>query len=489
MIERFAPARILVTLAVGGCRPQSPGTTAPTPESLTLAVHTTAKLDLLFMIDNSPSMDAMQAELRAHFGDLLTRLSGAAAGHALDLHVGVVTSDYGAGSVSAISAGCEASPGGQRGHLQTIGEEADPSCQAPTGAPYIAYRVAADGSITSNLPSGQALVDTFVCMASVGSHGCGFEHQLESVYAALRDPDDANTGFLRDDAQLAVVFVTNEDDGSAPPASNIYDPSPSAVASDGAYDTFRQTRFGIACGDPLMLPVAPTGTPLTDCEPAPALSPSDIGREYDVERYIALFTAPAAQGGVKADPRDVILVGVMPPTAPFQVIDVAVGSGNGLGAYPNPAAYQPCPPGTPAGDSSCLVRLQHSCQNHVAPGFFGDPPLRLERVIDSAAVHAVSNICGDDLDATPSFAGLMQNMGGVMTTGLDGACLGGLLPDAAHPSCNVTVDGKAAVACAAGDGGPCWSVVNDDRCSPAERLSLRNVADGASVTASCVVVQ
>jgi hypothetical protein len=34
-----------------------------------------------------------------------------------------------------------------------------------------------------------------------------------------------NDGFLRDDAQLTLVFLTNEDDGSAPPDSDIYNPA------------------------------------------------------------------------------------------------------------------------------------------------------------------------------------------------------------------------------------------------------------------------
>ncbi|MCU1278936.1 MAG: hypothetical protein JWM53_2482, partial [bacterium] len=61
---------------------------------------------------------------------------------------------------------------------------------------------------------GQTLEQTFTCMAAVGSRGCGFEHPLESVYAALTNRVE-NAGSLRDDALWAVVFVINEDDGAA----------------------------------------------------------------------------------------------------------------------------------------------------------------------------------------------------------------------------------------------------------------------------------
>ena len=496
-MSRLPALAVAVTLAflAAGCTPHAASPPKVTLSTVTVPVHTSAKLDLLFMMDNSPSMGAMQEELRRHFGDLLQQLAGTVAGHALDLHVGVVTSDYGAGHVPNLAGGCDASPGGQRGRLQAVGAAADPSCVAPTGAPFIRYRQSSDGTIDSNLPSGTDLLTAFTCMASVGSTGCGFEHQLESVYAALRD-DSFNAGFVRDDAQLVVVFVTNEDDGSAPPASDIYNPDPSLLATYGAYDTFRQTRFGVACGNPLMLPSQSMGGPLTDCVPAPALSPADIGQEYDVSRYVALFTQPRTQGGVKDDPRDVMLVGVMPPTTPFTVEQIAVGTGNGVGAYPNPAAYQPCPAGTPSTAPECMIRLQHACQNHVAPGFFGDPPIRLASVIDKVALHSVSNICGDDPDVAPSFGGMMQGIGRVMATDIDGGCLGHALADAAHPACTVTAGAATLPACAGATTSGCWLVADDPRCPAAAdasgkmsapRLALRGVSDGTTVQASCAV--
>src|SRR4051794_27304094 len=100
----------------------------PTHESSVSFSH--GKVDLLFMVDNSSSMEAMQPQLRAAFGDLFNRISGAdRAQLPLDLHVGVVTSDYGAGSTRG--GGCEASPGGQLGRLQALGAAADLACQAP----------------------------------------------------------------------------------------------------------------------------------------------------------------------------------------------------------------------------------------------------------------------------------------------------------------------------------------------------------------------
>ena len=71
-------------------------------------------------------------------------------------------------------------------------------------------------------------------MASAKS-GCGFEHQLASIDRALgadgQGPAPAtNLGFLRSEAYLGIVMLTNEDDCSAP-ASNV--PLPVYSLNDG----------------------------------------------------------------------------------------------------------------------------------------------------------------------------------------------------------------------------------------------------------------
>ena len=205
------------------------------------------KVDILFMVDNSNSMDAMQAELKNRiplflkpFQDLASNPKGATFAN---LHIGVVTSDYGAGGTGA--PGCSPSPGGQQGRLQAIGAKASANCKRPTGANYIQYQFDTGGAAkTSNLPMGQNLADTLVCMTSVGANGCGFEHPLESVYAALHNNLPENQGFLRDDALLVVVFLTNEDDASAPPDSDVFDKN--KTAQYGYEDSYsRQTRFAV----------------------------------------------------------------------------------------------------------------------------------------------------------------------------------------------------------------------------------------------------
>jgi hypothetical protein len=60
------------------------------------------------------------------------------------------------------------------------------------------------------------MVDTFACVADVGTDGPGWEMPLYASELALSPPmsNGMNAGFLRDDALLAIVYLTDEDDCS-----------------------------------------------------------------------------------------------------------------------------------------------------------------------------------------------------------------------------------------------------------------------------------
>ena len=421
------------------------------------------KVDLLFMVDNSASMTAMSDELKARFSQFIQPLSDLAArGIYPDLHIGVVTSDYGAGATGA--PGCQPSPGGQNGQLQAIGQYADPSCKAPVGAAFASYRFTADGSNPNNLPPGQDLVATFTCMASVGGFGCGFEHQLESVYAALHNELPANAGFLRNDALLVVVFLTNEDDSSAPPDTDMFDKN--AVAMFGFEDSYRQTRFGVMCCPPgaatcdatqkQLTPYGDSAGPLTGCQAAT----NPPGFEYEVSRYVDFFTLPSSQGGVKADPNDVVLIAIDAPPDPVQIILSNPGTPAGM-------PYVPCGFINEASNPPCVPVLQHSCQNPQEPQFFGDPAVRLNTVVEAARHHAIFSIC--DTDYTSALQGIANLV--VVTIG-DG-CIANALPDLANAQCTVedvteNSDGTQTTSelsrCASQPSYPCWRLEAKPAC-------------------------
>jgi hypothetical protein len=454
---------------------ESPVTTVVQETDVSVQQNAKNKVDVLFMIDNSSSMEPMQLQLRTHFGDFFKVFEDlAAAGTYADLHIGVVTSDYGAGDQT--NGGCEASPGGQKGYLQTapapIVSNPPANCAPPMGAPYIAYAFSAGGTPVTNLPGGAALIDEFTCMASVGAGGCGFEHQLESVYAALHN-NQQNAGFLRSDALLTVVFVTNEDDGSAAPNAKFYESS--ATGMYGAYTTYRQTHFAVDCGG-AEIPYGMPAGPLTGCAAAP--NPMmDVSTAYDLSRYIDYFTKPLAQGGVKADPGDVILVGIDGPETPFQTVLV-----NPLGPI---APYEACL--SPTLSQNCIEALQHSCENLAQPGFFADPPVRLNAVISKAAKFNIASICGDDLNQAPDFTSALQQLGHLITNSLGVVCLSSPITDPAGPDCVVEdrADGDNHVvdtidSCAQSKGmQPCWAYVENDKCAKVVNPINNTVTQGS----------
>src|SRR4051794_10446673 len=156
-------------------------------------------VDILFMVDNSSSMAPLQQQLAAGFDAFMTIIDGLPGG-APDLHIGVVSSDMGAGDDSI--ARCDGQ-GGDRGRLQYVARDSCTQTNLDADARFIALRTNPDGSRTTNY-GGATLTQVFGCIARLGQVGCGFEQPFSSVRHAL-DPALAppdNLGFLRREAFL-----------------------------------------------------------------------------------------------------------------------------------------------------------------------------------------------------------------------------------------------------------------------------------------------
>ena len=108
------------------------------------------------------------------------------------------------------------------------------------------------------------------CIALLGDQGCGFEHQLGSIDRALGadghgPAPSQNAGFLRPEALLVILMLTNEDDCSAPPDTTIYSlngAQQNISNPDGPIANYRCNggpRGGHLCQDPhATQPDAPT---------------------------------------------------------------------------------------------------------------------------------------------------------------------------------------------------------------------------------------
>jgi hypothetical protein len=132
---------------------------------------TSKKVDILFVVDNSGSMAIHQKNLADNISVLIAEFEKVAD---LDYQIGVITSD------------CDFS--------NTCGKF--------------------QGSTKVITPSSVSLLSASLL---VGTNGSGYEKFFDPVVAALSEPNLStdNVGFLRTDARLALVFITDAEDQSA----------------------------------------------------------------------------------------------------------------------------------------------------------------------------------------------------------------------------------------------------------------------------------
>ena len=267
-----AAVMLMVTLACIN-RPMKNAKPAPNIGSaISIPQSAERDVDMLFVIDNSGSMADEQAMLQAQFSALMTELRNITGGLP-NVHLGVTSTDLGTGMFQITY--CE-DVGGDQGNLLTG------NCTNPTGEPYIVDVEPQSCEITKNAdgtcsdttcsqancsaePSttyvvdsetgcprcrnytGEDLEDTFSCIASLGTLGCGFEQPLEAMYKALDTSNTANTGFIRPNAFLAVIIISDEDDCSAA-NPQLFDNSQTDINSTlGPLTSFRCFEFGITC--------------------------------------------------------------------------------------------------------------------------------------------------------------------------------------------------------------------------------------------------
>ncbi|MCA9665120.1 MAG: VWA domain-containing protein [Myxococcales bacterium] len=229
-------------------------TTRP-PTTLQFVQGKQIKLDLLFVMDNSGSMGEEQQNLIKNVARLLDSLRTPLLGSdgtgkpcdannlggckLPDIHVGVVSTDLGAGNYGLPS--CERA-GGDSGRMFNTPRIA--GCTPPADA-YITYNNGKTNIPGAGADAVQAVNDAFACIARLGTDGCGFESPLEAARLALQPA--TNPGFRRPDAQLAIVFITDEDDCSAQNPV-LFDPTQQALSDPlGPLTSFRCFEFGVQC--------------------------------------------------------------------------------------------------------------------------------------------------------------------------------------------------------------------------------------------------
>jgi hypothetical protein len=391
-------------------------------------------LDLLFMIDNSPEMTTMQQKFLAQvpqFFSVLEMLPGGLP----NLHVAVVSSDLGAPGDSTSQLAC--TTGGDGGQFQSMPRGTCTSTTLASGWTYLSD-VGGQANFTDPIES------VFQCIGQLGDTGCGFEHQLASITRALgadgSPPPASNAGFLRPDAYLGIIILTNEDDCSAPPDTTIYSLNGGAQSitnPDGPLTNYRCNggpRGGHVCTDPStgqagVVPLTPpseiTGNPppvlqLADCQDndtgSSALIPVDQFVQ-DIKR-------------LKTDPDDQVMVAaITAPTDPYGVV------------------WMP-PMDTPGAAGEVWPQVMHSCGprgaynvnpeifQSVTDGSFGDPSVRITQFVKSFASSTIASIC--DANYRSAMTAIATKLGGMFTRPWCVATGTVQLDVSGNPACTVT---------------------------------------------------
>ncbi|MCA9713710.1 MAG: VWA domain-containing protein, partial [Myxococcales bacterium] len=208
------------------------------------------EVDILFVIDNSGSMGEEQAILSANFERFVDKLDIAGANYRL----AVTTTDVG----NSIYCN-DSTPEDGAFVLSTCHDRAEHFYNEPLDIDrfveaceqHCPAEFAGAGTTPSQIAESEELVarpwiehfgngvtnladmtpsQAFQCFGPQGIDGCGYnESPLQAMYRALersQDPNDPAYGFVREDALLAVVFITDENDCSvAEHAIDIFHPN------------------------------------------------------------------------------------------------------------------------------------------------------------------------------------------------------------------------------------------------------------------------
>jgi hypothetical protein len=347
-------------------------------------------------------------------------------------------------------------------------------------------------------------------MALLGQGGCGFESQFKSTWAALEkarrtaDEDPDNGGFLRKDALLAIVMMTNEDDCSVRDDSLLLTPSVNSATDRsgvGALQSYRCNEFGHLCDGKRVphgydfstmsfdLPPGTVSTPaapgsggvvLHNCVSAEDMGPTetliipagDHQGEPDPSMghlwpTVDVFTRYVK--GLKDDQEDILVAAIAGPVE-------AMGATYRVVPFPN-ANGEPDP------------MVDHSCVQPAPNGGdpeFGDPAVRIAQWVANFGPNGVFYpICADD------FSKAMNGIADKIHQKLGASCLGANIaskPGGGH-QCVVsetTTDmngqptgSRPLQECSpAMDNTPCYRLIaNDPSCTRADSPTLFRICE------------
>ena len=456
-------------------------------ETTTFSTKVNTKLDLLFVIDDQASTTFMQSKFYEQIPNFLSVLENQP--NPLDLHVAVVSTDMGAPGDATTSIGC--TPKGDAGEFQSAPTGTCTDTGIQDGATYLSTDGSGNANFTGDL--GTALQ----CISLLGGKGCGFGQPLAALDRALgadgSGVPSTNASFLRDDAYLGIVLLSNEDDCSAPSNTQLFSlavggSNQQNIANAlGPIGNYRCNQYGHLCqnaaGQTIMPPLNPpsgaTTLDLTNCTSNDTAS----GLLTPVSQFVTDIKS------LKPDPDNQIVVSaIVAPAAPYSV------------AWVTPLGGQNLQPG------ELWPEVEHSCgaaggdgvnpESTMNPtdGSFGDPAVRISQFVNSFPSSVIRSVCD------PSYAPAMQAIASKIGVLPSPPCLTGAIQKTATgaPNCTVTAHIEqnnvftedSYQSCeATGNAPPCWNHATGGATCSGITFSFVETVPSTSVTVTCVLCE
>jgi hypothetical protein len=218
-------------------------------------------VDFLFVIDNSGSMSDEQFSLINNFPNFITGIEATL--ETVDsIHVGVATTDdYGFNVIGCNTIGSLV--------VQTGGGDSSNSMCGPYEEGY------------NFMTEEDDLAVKFACAAQVGTDGSADERQMQAVMSAVDGTHggmgQCNEDFMREDALLVIVIITDEPDANTPGDSMSW------------YQTVIDAKDGIPEN---VVVVSLINTPMGNCGFEAAWSIADFTNLFGINGFMADICLP-----------------------------------------------------------------------------------------------------------------------------------------------------------------------------------------------------
>ncbi|PRQ08444.1 hypothetical protein [Enhygromyxa salina] len=449
-----ASALILAPFALSACPGGDPTDQAPTPplcgDEFRLEIQPqlshSRNVDILFVIDNTATMAQAQVLLNDAIAELFTRLDAAQANYRIAFTTtdsgnpwcppGATTPEAGNFVLSSCTTRLDEFSNAaldldvrdlacsDQCSLLSDDLAISPTTTAVDDTPAPRRWIERVEGV-SNLPSTTDPVDAFRCFAPQGINGCGFESPLESMYLALiraQTPDEpGNYGFMRADAVLAVVVLSDEADCSYNKSfAEIFEQDGNKVFWSDPAAQFPSSAVcwnaGVSCtGDP---------SGYDGCEPTNKDINGEISSDsqavlHPLSRYVGLLKGLEQQKQELDAENELILA----------VIGGVEGAGENWSvnyAEASDAEYQldyGIGPGCTGADGQAAV-----------------PPVRMRALAEAIDPLGLYSICDDDFSAT------LADLGERITAQFEPICFNRCVADAdlstpqLEPSCVIEQD-------------------------------------------------